>query len=81
MAVSIVRPERNIVSIPSEDSRPCVECGNCRIGRDGTTGACHNPDNKQDSKGVIPEIIADIFATEGHCSGFIFRRTRRPAVA
>ena len=76
MAIPIVRPESKHVSFPEGASKACVECAHCKVSKSKKGGACVHPDNTQDANGVVPEVLDDIYSTEGFCKGFSFRALR-----
>ena len=74
MSIMIVRPERNIPLISSEDSPPCIECANCKLGRNDN-GVCKHPDN------AVDELVFNVSVASGTCGGFTYRTTTTRATA
>lgn len=75
MAMCDARPEK-LPRIGAEASPPCIECGNCRVGKvtNGVrNGICTCPDN------MVDEFIENIEDASGWCGGFVKRSVRMVA--
>lgn len=79
MATIIPKPDRPLESFVGKRSPACMWCADCRVkiteGGD-RTGVCVSENNRQDSKGVIPEFIEDVLNEDGYCGSFRHSTTR-----
>lgn len=78
MAMTEPRPMPLHAVISVDQSPPCIDCAYCKVSPKYplvTTGLCLSPENEQDGRGSIAEIIADVNEARGTCGGYA-RRSR-----